>query len=139
MKYVNLQKFCSVISACCEFELDCEIIIRWQLLVTQTQSIFITKWTIKVLHKIQFYLNWINIMGNYNKLSFLGFNQVSDMINSIFNINWFLSRSILFTSSFAFSLGSQSGFLLSSCLRSVFVEKFEKLSSYKERVWKLIP
>merc|ERR1719494_1206403 len=72
-------------------------------------------------------LNRVHIMSNHNKLCFLALHQPSNVVYSIFDNNWFLSRCIFFPSSFLLSSSTQSQFLLSFGFWSVFVHQLEQL------------
>ena len=77
------------------------------------------------------YLNGIDVMSDNDKLSFLLFDKGRDSISTTTDCVWPLSRSILFLSRFFLSPGFQPLLLGISRLRTILLQDFEKLSSYK--------
>jgi len=73
------------------------------------------------------HLKWLNIMGNNNELSFAFFDEVGDMIEAEFKMNWFWSYVVGLVSSFS-SLGFslKSVLLLLSALWRVLSQKLKK-------------
>lgn len=80
--------------------------------------------------EIQDEFNWINIMGNSNELGISAFDELSDVVESVFKSNWLLVVLSVLSSSLLGSLGFKSVSLLFLVLGRVLSKKFEKLMSY---------
>ena len=76
------------------------------------------------------YLNGVNVVSDANQFGFLALDELSDVIDTIFDHNRFL-LSVWFTSRLPLCKLSESSFLLCFRFRSVFVQQLEELSGYK--------
>ncbi len=73
--------------------------------------------------------NRVNVVRNNNELSLLSFNQSGNMVQTVFDINWFLRLWCFLAGSLGSSNASQTSLLLNLALRLIIIQQAEKLSS----------
>lgn len=76
------------------------------------------------------YLDWVNVMSDYDKLSFFLFNKFSNCVGTGTECIGALGWGLFFLGNFGFSFSLQPEFLLKGSLRSVLLKNLEKLGCW---------